>query len=766
MINKVVKKHGEYQSSPTLNANHLARTYGLTLSSVELDPRHGLWRRSERARTLRQASYESRFDYFTLFYDVFWSAPATEILAIGPPFPKPLMPERELGIVALPSGQVCPCRRFGNDHLLGQLAITAPTNTHSLMFSLADQHWVVAVQPNLSSLLAGGRALVTLSRNNRLEWIRDWAWFHAAEYGADTVVLFDNASIGYHAADVAAVLRTIPGLRHVLAIHQPAPYGDGIPPEGMPLQRGMLNVAWRRLLAAAQWMLNLDIDELLILGEGIEVADLLARPEPVVAFNRLNVTNATDGHNPVPPRHRHFWRLPPDVQPIAPKWLVEPERLPVAATLHTHRVQQASTWNCPLQQGFIAHMLPLGSGWKLDRPRTAAAQADQAVDHPLLRWRLERVFAHESPAMPRVLQPWSPAASEDADLMLREAERWLERERPAEAAPLIGRALALAPDAVNAWRLRQQLDEWRSLPERVRDSQARIDALTRKNPSWYLDRANDLARRNPKAALAITRQALTVGVFSEELLALHRSLGGDMPDARPSAPAPAVDPRPIRKPLGASARVREALYLESPYRDFPLDEHPPDRQGWGSTKPVFRTLIERLRPRRIIEVGSWKGASALHLGQLCRQLNISCTEILCVDTWLGSDEMWLDAHSNIYASLRIRHGYPRLFGTFLRNIIDAGLTDLVTPVPLPSTVAAHLLTALGVTAKLIYIDGAHDTDSVLQDLHAWWPLLEPGGILLGDDFQRRSVRLAAERWATTMGLGLIPADNKFYVVKE
>jgi len=741
---------------------------------VELDPQCGVWRRAKLEPILREEQYEGRTDYFTLFYDVFWSSKGTEVFAIGPSFPNQLNIGHDLTIVALPSGHICPFQRIGKMGIGTQLAIAPPEGTQGLTFTLAEQQWTVAIQPNLSSLLAGCRALITLSRNNRLEWIRDWATFHAAEYGVDTVVLFDNASTAYQVKDIEAVLRPIPGIQHILVVHQPCPYGSGKYSE-LPLQHGMLALARRRLLASAEWMLNLDIDELLMLEEGVDLGTLIDRSEPVTSFSRLNVANEPDPNLPGPVRHRQFWRMPPDAQSILPKWLAKPERLPEAAVLRQHDILEASTWSCPMERGFIAHFQSITSGWKNAKRLEAQSGKRHWVEHEVLHRRLARVFNHESPDMNRPVRPWSPLDSNDADLMLRDAARLIDAEHPAEAAPLIEQALTQAPDAVSGWLLRKQAAEWLSMPERVRESQARIDALTRLNPAWHLARARKVPPRNPRAALAITRAALAAGISSEELIAFHCTLGGDPPD--PASSQATLQIPPVAESdeaitcLRTPDRLRDFLYPESPYLNFPMDEHPSDRQGWGSSKPVFRTLIERHRPRRVIEVGSWKGASAIHIGRICRQLHVPCQEIVCVDTWLGSNEMWLGAgakagpSADTYASLRIRNGYPRLIGTFMRNIIDSDLTDLVTPLPLPSTAAARLLTAVGITADLIYIDGAHDSESVLLDLRAWWPILEPGGVLLGDDFTRKSVRVAAERWATEVSRGLTPADNKFYVVK-
>ena len=41
-------------------------------------------------------------------------------------------------------------------------------------------------------------------------------------------------------------------------------------------------------------------------------------------------------------------------------------------------------------------------------------------------------------------------------------------------------------------------------------------------------------------------------------------------------------------------------------------------QGWGSTHPYFQKYIELLKPTLIVEVGTWLGGSAIHMGRLLR----------------------------------------------------------------------------------------------------------------------------------------------------
>jgi hypothetical protein len=42
----------------------------------------------------------------------------------------------------------------------------------------------------------------------------------------------------------------------------------------------------------------------------------------------------------------------------------------------------------------------------------------------------------------------------------------------------------------------------------------------------------------------------------------------------------------------------------------------------------------------------------------------------------------------------------------------------------------------------IYIDGAHDYDSVINDLRAWWPKIKQGGVFAGHDFWYHDVQRA------------------------
>ena len=208
------------------------------------------------------------------------------------------------------------------------------------------------------------------------------------------------------------------------------------------------------------------------------------------------------------------------------------------------------------------------------------------------------------------------------------------------------------------------------------------------------------------------------------------------------------------------------IHPVSPYQGFDIAAFKPDLQGWNSVDPIFESVLGKLKPKRIVEVGSWKGLSAIHMASLLKKSELRDFEILCVDTWLGSYEHWLERDDPMYFdSLRLKHGFPRLYEQFLANVLITGHADVITPFPLASGQAAMFLRLKNVEFDLIYIDGAHDEAGVKADLDAYWPLLRSGGVMLGDDYNELGVRRAADGFTTECEVPLGTAGNKFLIVK-
>jgi hypothetical protein len=251
-----------------------------------------------------------------------------------------------------------------------------------------------------------------------------------------------------------------------------------------------------------------------------------------------------------------------------------------------------------------------------------------------------------------------------------------------------------------------------------------------------------------------------IGIFGDRL---RKWIGGRR----------AADDRDALLPNAASGRTAWPdallpLFPEDPYAGFNAEEHPEDLQGWASTDPIFEDAIRAVRPDLIIEVGSWKGASAIHMADLCRAMALG-TKILCVDTWLGSPEHLLPPPDRDHwrTSLKIKHGFPQLYFTFLANVVRHGHTERILPLPLPSESAAEVLGQLGVEGDIIYIDAAHEYAPARRDYEAFWPLVSDRGAMIGDDYAGKfaGVTNAANDFSHHIERPLIVRRNKFAIDK-
>jgi cephalosporin hydroxylase len=183
-----------------------------------------------------------------------------------------------------------------------------------------------------------------------------------------------------------------------------------------------------------------------------------------------------------------------------------------------------------------------------------------------------------------------------------------------------------------------------------------------------------------------------------------------------------------------------------------------DMQGWGSQHPYLTNSIESLLPSVIVEVGVWKGGSAIHMASRLRDLAIDGV-VIAVDTWLGAWDHWIQ--DKWFNELRLLEPTDSIFATFLRNVRSTNLEQYIIPLPLDSINASRVLNHFHIVPDIVHIDAGHDYAAVLADLEHWWPLLRPGGLLIGDDYRAGNdwpdVKRAFDDYFRA--LGLIPIEN-------
>lgn len=145
----------------------------------------------------------------------------------------------------------------------------------------------------------------------------------------------------------------------------------------------------------------------------------------------------------------------------------------------------------------------------------------------------------------------------------------------------------------------------------------------------------------------------------------------------------------------------------------------------NAAKPVWEQFILQIGPSRILEIGSYEGASACYLiDKLGKHKPL---EIHCVDTWDGGVE-----HSGIdMAAVEQRF----LHNTALARAAATMPTDLHVHKGNSATVLARLL-AHGREGyfDFIYVDGSHLAADVLCDAVLAFRLLKIQGLMVFDDY--------------------------------
>ena len=175
--------------------------------------------------------------------------------------------------------------------------------------------------------------------------------------------------------------------------------------------------------------------------------------------------------------------------------------------------------------------------------------------------------------------------------------------------------------------------------------------------------------------------------------------------------------------------VIQKLFRENPYTGFDYQKFPMDITGGGGS-PFLTNKIRKISPTTIIEVGSWKGSSAIHAASLLKE-NRNDGVVICIDTWLGGLES-LERMPGWDISPYRNQGFPALYYQFLANISYLGLQDFVVPFPCTSSAAARWLLKNHIQADLVLLDKSWDENELINDVQEYKPLIRPGGGILGE----------------------------------
>jgi len=130
---------------------------------------------------------------------------------------------------------------------------------------------------------------------------------------------------------------------------------------------------------------------------------------------------------------------------------------------------------------------------------------------------------------------------------------------------------------------------------------------------------------------------------------------------------------------------------------------------------LYRTVLSAAGPGDVAEIGSWKGRSTVVMGLALKDRGVDDCRLYAIDP-----------HEGIL-------GQGSSLEDFRHNIKSLGVGEVVEELDVRSAEAAEILAARSVRLRLLFIDGAHDEESVRQDIRAFSPLVRPGGLILLHD---------------------------------
>jgi len=167
-----------------------------------------------------------------------------------------------------------------------------------------------------------------------------------------------------------------------------------------------------------------------------------------------------------------------------------------------------------------------------------------------------------------------------------------------------------------------------------------------------------------------------------------------------------------------------------------------DISGWCDYSAFYRALAQSLPAGgTFVEIGSWMGQSISFFCQELQDFGKTAT-IHCVDTFLGEQNQ--PAHLAI-----VDDNGGSIRQVFDRNTKAAGVSEMIQVIAGDSAESAALFEDASLDA--VYIDAAHDYDSVVKDIAAWFPKIKPAGVFSGHDYPHWEVKQAVDEHAAANG---------------
>jgi predicted O-methyltransferase YrrM len=143
-------------------------------------------------------------------------------------------------------------------------------------------------------------------------------------------------------------------------------------------------------------------------------------------------------------------------------------------------------------------------------------------------------------------------------------------------------------------------------------------------------------------------------------------------------------------------------------------------ENWFTYPELYKAMVDKFPSNsHFVEIGVWKGMSAAYMAV---EIINSGKDIKfdCIDTW-----DFVESQTEISEEM-----CSDLYETFLNNI--SSVSHIINPIKSLSWDGAQYYKDNSL--DFIFIDAAHDYESVKKDINAWFPKLKQDGIIAGHDY--------------------------------